>query len=390
MHKWIKTCIPALLIISKSVFALSHSLIFASDLIRHGARTPIHPIANLHYPALWSYINIPNGQLTQFGFYQERLKGRLLRNDYQKLLPLAYSSDRICVRSTGANRAIMSAIGVMTSIYPQQISYDIQSVDKRRDKLLQPEKNINSILAEAPGWRHKWQHSQLGYPLFNTLYNKRLIAKLCDKDGDQNYMQCFKEIKGIADSIRTLDNFCKAKSSRCSTLGILPLTDHQRSLILQAANWYVLHAFLPSNDAGFSSQLPLYQKMGVQTGCPVISEIIHNMAVKLNNGSKTDYILYSAHDTTILSVLNYLISTGYQANIPLPINGNPGYASGLSFELYSSLFKQPQVKVIYRNSPSDKAQSKIVFEGSFDQFNKRYFNKQCLAVAKSVRRCDYL
>ena len=390
MHKRIKGFVLSLLFISQASFALTHSLVFASDLIRHGARTPIHPLSTIHYPALWSTINIPTGQLTQFGFYQERLKGRYFKNEYEKLLPLAYSADNICIRSTGSNRTIMSAIAVMSMIYPQQISYDIQSVPKRSDHLLQPQKGFNNIVSIAPGWKEKWQDSQLGYPLFHTLYNKGLINGLCKPQGEQNYMNCFRKIKQLADSIKTLDNFCKAKSSRCNTLGVLPITRRQHNEVLQINDWYVKHAFLPSHVPGFKNQLPQYQQLSTQTGCPLVSEVIHNMSVKLNKGSKTDYILYSAHDTSILAVMSYLLSQHFTDNRAIPVHGNPNFAAGLSFQLYKSLFKRPQVKVIYRNSPGKSAYSQIVFEGSFDTFKKRYFNKQCLAVAKSVHRCDYL
>ncbi len=370
--------------------AATPELIFASDLIRHGARTVIHPIKGVDYPPLWSEQDIPPGQLTKYGFFEEKSNGMFFKQTYTELLPKHYDSKQICVRTDGVNRTIMSALAVMSQMYPQSLSYLINSVPKSTDRLVQPKKNLNNLVAQAPGWQTAWQQAKFGHDFYQQLYQKKLIPDLCPTSGKQNYMNCFKKIGYIASSVLPLKSYCSHADASCKTTEILNIDKKLMHQIIQTNNWVKQHAFLPSHQKGFIEALNSYQQLGLQSGCILVSEVAHNMQVKINGNTDTTFILYSGHDSTLLTVMNYLMSQNFAAFKQSPIYGNPQFAADLSFRLYKTGKDHYQVKVIYRNNWKADTKQQTIFKGPFPQFKQLYSNKQCLTKIESYKRCDYL
>ncbi|MDF1796341.1 MAG: histidine-type phosphatase [Coxiellaceae bacterium] len=359
-------------------YAHQAQLIFASDLIRHGARTVIHPMQGIHYPVLWSTANIPPAQLTKYGFFEEKTNGQFFKLTYKSLLPKQYDAKQICIRTDGVNRTIMSALAVASQMYPASLQYNIHSEPKAIDRLIAPSKNLKNLASNAPGWKYHWQHSNWGYPFYKKLYQQHLIKRLCPRSGKQNYLHCFKSINYIASSIAPLNNYCSHASEHCSTTKILHITHTLMQRIVKTNNWLLQHTFLPSEQKGFIEALPAYKKLGLQSGCLLINDVIHNMQMKIDHKNPLKYKLYSGHDSTILTVLNYLMTQNFDQFKKPPLFGNPDYAADLSFRLYKRDKKHYQVKVIYRNNSALDATQHILFNKSFKQFKQVYDNQQCI------------
>ncbi|ORU72725.1 histidine acid phosphatase, partial [Francisella tularensis subsp. holarctica] len=73
------------------------NIVFAADIIRHGARTSTQYDPKLKYPPLWNVDNIPAGQLTQYVFEMERYNGEYFSKEYYKLLGNQYNREDICI-----------------------------------------------------------------------------------------------------------------------------------------------------------------------------------------------------------------------------------------------------------------------------------------------------
>ncbi len=354
------------------------TLVFASDLIRHGARTVIHPIKGIHYPPLWSEKNIPPAQLTKYGFFEEKTNGQFFKTQYHAVLPKQYDATQIRIRTDGSNRTIMSALAVASQMYPATLSYNIVSIPKKKAALLQPKKYLREMTSNAPGWQYNWQHSAWGYRFYKKLYQQHLIKHLCPLTGKQNYLDCFRTISHIASSVTPLKSYCSHTNEHCSTTKILHINTQTMNAIAKTNNWLLYHAFLPSHEDGFIEALPAYKKMGLHSGCLLVNNVIQHMQKVVSKKTPLKYILYSGHDSTILTVLNYFMTQNFdQFNKP-PVFGNPDFAADVSFRLYKDGKNHYQVKIIYRNNSQLNTPQHILFDGSFKQFNQLYFNQQCL------------
>ncbi|MDF1655013.1 MAG: histidine phosphatase family protein [Coxiellaceae bacterium] len=379
----LRTLLLIILFCTPISLAWAHShqptLVFASDLIRHGARTVIHPMKGIHYPPLWSDIDIPPAQLTKYGFFEEKTNGQFFKTTYQTLLPKQYDATQVSIRTDGSNRTIMSALAVASQMYPASLSYNIASLPKHKALLLQPKKRMKQIVSTAPGWKYNWQHADWGYHFYKKLYDQHLIKNLCPLTGKQNYLTCFKKIGYIASSINPLNNYCSHASEHCSTTKILHITPQLMHAIIKTNNWVLYHTFLPSHEPGFIEALPQYKAIGLQSGCLLVNHVIRNMQLTVDHKNSLKYMLYSGHDSTVLTVLNYLMTQNFAEFKKPPLFGNPEFAADLSFRLYQQDKKHYQVKIIYRKNSMLDAPQRVLFEGRFKRFKQLYFNQQCLA-----------
>ena len=99
--------------------ATNHSkIIFVVEMVDFGIRSPVY--ASKYFPlSSW-----PNGliELTGMGMRQQYLLGREIQNRYIKNEPLLsenYNKNEIYIRSTNANRTIMTAYSQLLGIYPE-------------------------------------------------------------------------------------------------------------------------------------------------------------------------------------------------------------------------------------------------------------------------------
>lgn len=142
---------------SKQLLLTNTNIVFAADIIRHGARTSTQYDPNLEYPPLWNIDNIPAGQLTQYGFDMERYNGEYFSKEYHKLLGTEYRREDVCIVADGTNRDIASAQAALLGMFPRIKNLDvIEIIPKAKNPLLSMHKNIKNI-DSAPCWLDKWR-----------------------------------------------------------------------------------------------------------------------------------------------------------------------------------------------------------------------------------------
>lgn len=106
---------------------------------RHGQRTPKNPYpsdpwgAAKYWPEGWL-------QLTAEGARQHNSLGTWLRNRYAGFIPAEFKNSDILVRSTGISRTLASAFALTSFLYPAQ-AIPIHSAPSAFDKLFSPHKS---------------------------------------------------------------------------------------------------------------------------------------------------------------------------------------------------------------------------------------------------------
>ncbi|OGT53808.1 MAG: hypothetical protein A3E84_03785 [Gammaproteobacteria bacterium RIFCSPHIGHO2_12_FULL_42_13] len=307
--------LTCLLMVSSASFA-TEKLLFAVDIIRHGDRTPIYEIPKAPYQ--WKE---GLGQLTTTGMKQEIKLGEALRKKYvnqYRLLPAKYQPETVYVRSTSWDRTIMSAEFLLRGLYPdntRSLDYyaaiPIDTVPNEDDNLLlaKPNKNVFAIaknyLINKKSWHDQastmqaklnaWQ-AETGIPLTN-----------------------FSNLNQLADNLRIR----KLKNVPLPA-GMSNQDAEQIMAMSEAAD---VNAF--KNKYNFPMGKECLKKI--------------NAYVNAAKSGKTPlkYVLFSGHDTTILSVMSALDT---------PLDTNPPYASHLNFSLYSNNDRY-YVKVSYNDKP---------------------------------------
>lgn len=114
--KQLSIIIPLIVTVPYQAIAAPDQLIFALDLIRHGARTASADIPTA--PHSWSE---GRGQLTALGMQQIHQLGLKLNQRYRmdsQLLSINYQANTIYIRSTDYDRTIMSAESLLMGLYP--------------------------------------------------------------------------------------------------------------------------------------------------------------------------------------------------------------------------------------------------------------------------------
>jgi hypothetical protein len=364
------------------------------DVIRHGSRTTLHPLKGINYPALWdngetkpAYYNIPQGQLTYFGMQEAMLLGQAVHHDSEShgnFLPQVYSPAHVCVRTTGINRTIMSAVSVITGLYPtltqtmdNNHKIKLHSVAYQQDKLLLPDQTATTAedsLEQSPMWKKRWE-SPNGHEFYQKLkhINRNFFPKdyaLCGETAG-NYQTCLKAIIPVADNVQTLQDYCA--HSGCSVKKILKLDSAMQKKVLDAFAWYSIHSLLPTKD--FTGSKTVFKQLSRDTGGRLVSVIAANMRAYSMHGSKKSYTLFSAHDTTVFNVLAYLLAQSHQDAHSI-IDSYPGFVANVSFQLYKDQSDHFKVKVVYYKSYQARRSrnGKTVVDMPLKQFYETYYD----------------
>ena len=297
-----------LFILSFSLFA-KDKLLFVVDVVRHGDRTPILLIENVPYR--WKE---ELGELTEKGKQQHLALGEKLRKRYieeEKLLPREYTNGSIYIRSTGYSRAIMSAESLLTGLYPSQ-TIPIHSQPKEKDILLS-----NEVYAEQFGALLK----KLVYP---SIYWQDMETKAKPTWAAWEKLAGFKienlrHLKNVGNAVYIYQLYHVPFPPEFSKNEINELID---------LHWTVMAKMYHPKEIG--------QLLGREQ-LNLIAEYM-TKANQQNNALK--YVLLSAHDSTLLSLMSALGA---------PLDKSPPYAAHLSFALYENASKQPVIVVRYND-----------------------------------------
>jgi hypothetical protein len=310
----IKALLTYLLALSCKSFAYDSTLIFASEVIRHGDRTPMEDVLSPTHQ--W-----PGGMaaLTARGLHQEFELGGQLRKiyiDQYKLLPEHYEQNLFYVRSTDTNRSLNSAQAFLQGFYPEGTGPQLEDEDgpalphnlqlipvhsesQQYDKLLKHHKanpkKFEKLKEELVFSANSWQEANDAAKPFCKYLTEILNIKIKD----------IIDIKKIGDTIDV------------RILHHVPLPEKLTSEDIKKILEY--REFV-------SSQLLRPHKIGLFIAKRLLqAEYDYMQDVVKNKTPAPRFVLYSAHDTNLLGIMSAL---------RVPLEYHPAYASHISFQLF--------------------------------------------------------
>jgi len=315
-------------IIANTAFA-SEKLIFAIDIIRHGDRTPL-----IEFPKAPHHWKEGLGQLTAIGMSQEYQLGQRLRKEYMmqyQLLPKEYSVKTMYVLSTEYDRTVMSAQSLLLGLYPQGKGPKIPA----SQTYALPHGYQPIPIFTLP------RHDDI---LVSPFHDKRIFKKLLQKYlfSTPEWMEKAQELKQHLPKWRAATG--------------LPLTDPMQ-LVLLADTIYIYQLYqlpLPTDlsqkditlitDSVRSQWTAFYKHPVIATvsGSKLLKLIIENLKRANERNTELKYILFSAHDNTLLAQM---------AVLEQPLDEWPQYASHINFSLFDEGNGNAIVKVTYNNKP---------------------------------------
>ena len=287
-------------------------LVFAIDVIRHGDRTPTADIPK--EPHHWLE---GAGQLTATGMQQEYQLGASLRKKYIEqyhLLPFNYSSNMIYVRSSDADRTLMSAQAFLMGLYPLGTGpylpnsrqpalpnafqpIPLHTVSKDQETLLvawtespQFKELLKTYIYPTPEWKAKSAELQ---PKF-AAWSQATGIDITD----------LYQLKSLGDTLSIYQIYHVALPKDLSA------EDAQQ--IIDAGHWVFVTAFKSS-------------KLGRVTGYSLLKAVSDDLQQASQQKTSLKYKLFSAHDSNIFSLMSAMGT---------PLNEPPKYASDLNILLY--------------------------------------------------------
>ena len=294
--------------------AVQEKLVFAVTLIRHGDRTPVYAIQTS--PHKWE---IGLGELTPHGMNQEFKLGTELRKRYVeqfKLLSSHYINNSIYVRSTDFNRTIISAQSLLAGLYPLGFGPIYNSITPALPAAQQPipirtlPKDQDNLLLAKDNYIKQ----------FRAMGEQYVFTSQTWKEANKKYEENFnrwsnifgENIKNLRDLIPIGDNL------NVRMLNNIPLpkgiSQTEAEEVIKISNWAMAQEFKPRNISYFLAK-------------EFLEKLIIDLEKAMTNKQPYKYILYSAHDSTILPVMSA---------IGLPLEYTPPYASNISFELFNT------------------------------------------------------
>lgn len=271
-------------------------VIFAIDLIRHGARSPFIEVPK--DPCEW-----PEGlgELTVTGMLQTFELGSKFRDLYinqYRLLSSNYNKEEIEVKSTNYQRTIMSAESVLMGMYPSSYrAIHIDILKKPEHKLILLYRDHDQILQSlekkyvrtTPEWTGKLAKYE------NKFKEWSKITGL-----DINNLESLEDL-GNNMEIRIFYNLPTPKN----------ISDNDVKDIINLSVWKIVEQYKPYEIGSYLSQ-------------DLRSTIKDYLVNAVNKKSPLKYLLLSGHDTTILSLMS---------GLKMPLNMTPAFASNLKILL---------------------------------------------------------
>lgn len=326
MKKWV--IIYLTFLFSHQTFAAKEQLIFALDLIRHGARTATSDLPNAPQP--WTE---GKGQLTALGMRQEYQLGLKLNQRYtvdNQLLSPNYQANTIYIRSTDYDRTIMSAQAVLMGLYPLGTGPSLPDSTPALPYSFQPVP-VHTVPAAQDSALLINLHTSEVSDLLNTYIYSRTDWKAKSAELSPHYNR-WSQLTGV-----TIDDMFDVLSVgdtiHTYVAHNLPLpsglSNEEATEIIEAADWIHATLFKP-------------QEIGDVVGKAALQKITDYIQLAVDHKSTTKFVLLSAHDVTLLGVMSALHA---------PLNSSPDYASDLNFSVYQSESDNYYVKVTLNDKP---------------------------------------
>lgn len=315
-----KAIIILSLLLVSGYLGAKEKLIFAIDMIRHGDRTPLRNLDKA--PHHWKE---GMGQLTARGMHQEFELGKSLRQKYigeHALLPEKYQAETIYIRSTDYDRTLMSAQCLLMGLYPigtgplsegyQPIPIHTQSV--KNDELIPNEvyvRQFNDLLESQVYQEPLWQEK--------TAQTLSKWQRWSDATG--------MPINNLRDIVKLSDVLYVHQLHQAPMPAALSKDETQQ--IIHLGKWAMAMMYKSKEVGDLLGQGQL----------AIIAQYLQEASEKKNS---LKYVLLSAHDSSILSLMSALEA---------PLEMSPRYASHVSFSLFENENKSQYIKVSMNDVP---------------------------------------
>ncbi len=297
-----KICVLILSLLLAQVANAQEQLIFAIDVIRHGDRTPIEDINTPTYQ--WPQ---GLGELTSTGMQQEYELGEKLHHLYinqYHLLPTSYTDSTIYIYSTDYGRTFISAQLLSEGLYPTS-SIPIHTNSLLFTPLLDSGRAhfLEQTIFSSRHWLEQEQALAPNFPAWSEATGVHMNSPFD------------LIIVGDALYVRRLHHVPINLSARTTSTII---------------------------NTGFSVFAQLYQphRIGHDVAHRLLVQIDQYLLLASQNQIPLKYVLFSAHDVTILGLMSDLYA---------PLSGQVPYASDVKFMLFKTTQNHYEVKVTYND-----------------------------------------